>query len=132
LLSDTPGDVSASAFAGILTYSTAGSKTVYRNDTPLPDAPSLQTEARFRIKLLEDSTGGTDDTQVRFGLSAPGMTLALAFVTISTGERMVLVLDQNNGAIVGGIPFDFLDGLYHDYRIVRDPSAGTVQVFIDS
>jgi hypothetical protein len=132
LVSDTPGDVSTTAFAGILTYSTAGSKTVYRNDTPLPDAVSLQTEARFRIKLLEDWSAGTDDTQVRFGISAPGMTLALAFVTIATGERLVLVIDQNSGAIVGGIPFDFLDGLYHDYRLVRDPSAGTVQVFIDS
>lgn len=132
LVSATPGDVSTSAFAGALTYSTSGGKTVYRNDTPLPDGPSLQTEARFRIKLLNDWSGGTDDTQVRFGLSAPGMTLALAFVTISTGERFVLVLDQNNGAVVGAVPFDFLDGLYHDYRIVRDPSVGTVQVFIDS
>jgi hypothetical protein len=92
----------------------------------------LQTEARFRIKLLEDWSGGTDDTKVRIGLSAPGMTLALAFMTISTGERLVVVLDMNNGAIVGAVPFDFLDGLYHDYRIVRDPSIGTVQVFIDS
>ena len=132
LLSNTPADVSASAFAGILTYGTAGSATVYRNDTPLPDGVSLQTEARFRLKLLEDWSGGTDDTQVRFGISAPGMTLALGFITMGTGERLVLVLDQNNGAIVGAVPFDFLDGLYHDYRIVRDPSAGTVQVFIDS
>jgi len=131
LVSDTPGDVNTTVFSGILTYSTAASKTVYRNNTPLPDAVSLQTEVRFRLKLLEDWSMGTGDTKVRFGLSAPGMTLALAFKTLTTGDRFLFVLDQNSGAVVGAARFDYLDGLYHDYRIVRDPSAGTVQVFID-
>ena len=134
LVSDTPGSVNTSAFAGILTYSTTGStKTVYRNNTPLPDSPSFQTEARFRIKLLNDGSGGVADSQVRFGLSAPGMTISLAFVTIAaTQERFVLVLDENTQAILGSATFDFLDGAYHDYRIVRDPSAGEVRVFIDA
>lgn len=132
LVSETPADVSASAFSGILTYTTAGSKTAYRNNSPLPDAPSLQSEARFRLKLLNDATSGTGDSQVRFGLSAPGMTVALAFITTPLAERYVLVLDLNNGNILGSATFDFLDGAFHDYRIVRDPSAGTVQVFIDS
>jgi hypothetical protein len=126
--------VSTSAFAGILTYSTGvtGTRTVYRNNTPLPDAPGLQTEAKFRIKLLNDSTGGTGDSQVRFGLSAPGMTLGLAFVTTPLAERYVLALDMNTNAIVGAMVFDYLDGNYHDYRIVRDPALGTVQIFIDA
>lgn len=132
LVSDTPADVSASAFSGILTYTTAGSKTAYRNNSPLPDAPSLQTEARFRLRLLNDTTSGTGDSQVRFGMSAPGMTVALAFITTPLAERYVLVLDLNNGNVLGSATFDFLDGAFHDYRIVRDPGAGTVQVFIDS
>jgi hypothetical protein len=134
LVSDTPAQVSTSAFAGILTYSTGvtGTRTVYRNNTPLPDAPGLQTEAKFRIKLLNDSTGGTGDSQVRFGLSAPGMTLGLAFVTTPLAERYVLALDMNTNAIVGAMVFDYLDGNYHDYRIVRDPALGTVQIFIDA
>lgn len=134
LVSDTPANVSTSAFAGILTYSTTGAtKTVYRNNTPLPDAPSLQTEARFRLRLLNDGSGGVADSQVRFGLSAPGLTVSLAFVTVAaTQERFVLVIDQNTQAILGSTTFDFLDGAYHDYRIVRDPSAGEVRVFIDA
>lgn len=134
LVSDNPANVSASAFAGILTYATtAATRTVYRNNTPLPDAPSLQTEARFRLRLLNDGTGGVGDTQVRFGLSAPGLTVSLAFVTVAaTQERFVLVIDQNTQAILGSATFDFLDGNYHDYRIVRDPSAGEVRVFIDA
>jgi hypothetical protein len=132
LVSDTPADVSTTALAGILTYGTAGSKTVYRNDTPLPDSPSLVSEVRFRLKLLNDTTGGTGPTQVMFGFSAPGMTAALTFVTSPLGERLVLVLDLNNGNVLGSATVDFLDGAFHNYRIVRDPGRAVVQVFIDS
>jgi hypothetical protein len=134
LVSDDPGEVSASVFSGSLTYGTSavGTKTVYRNNTPLPDAPGLKTEALFRIKLLNDCTAGTGDSQVRFGISAPGMTLALAFVTSPLAERLVLVVDLNNGNVLGSVTFDYLDGNYHTYRILRDPGAGNVQVSIDA
>jgi hypothetical protein len=134
LVSDDPGQVSASAFAGVLTYSTGsgGTRTVYRNDTPLPDAPGLRTEARWRFKILADSTLGTGDSQIRVGLSAPGLTVAIAFVTTPLAERIVYVLDANNGNILGSATFDFLDGNYHTYRLVRDPGAGVVQFHIDS
>jgi len=134
LVSDNPAEVQASVLAGILTYGTTptGTKTVYRNDSPLPDAPGLQSEATFRIKLLNDATGGTGDSQVRFGMSAPGLTVALAFITEATGERRVVVFDLNSGMPVGATTFDFLDGSFHTYRIVRDPSASEVRIFIDS
>lgn len=134
LNSEDPDQVSASAFSGVLTYGTGsgGTKTVYLNNTPLPDAPSLETEASFRLKLLEDATLGTGDSQVRFGLSAPGMTVGIGFVTHSNGERFVEVFDLNNGNVMGRATVDYLDGNYHDYRIVRNPSAGLVDVFIDS
>jgi hypothetical protein len=134
LVSDAPGEVLASVFSGILTYGTSaiGTKTVYRNSTPLPDAPGLQSEAIFRIKLLSDSTSGTGDSQVRFGLSAPGLTVALAFVTSPLAERLVLVVDLNNEAVLGSVTFDYLDGNFHSYRILRDPGAGNVQISIDA
>lgn len=134
LLSDDPGQVSASAFAGILTYGTGsgGTKSVYLNNTPLPDAPGLRTEARFRFKVLADSTLGTADSQIRVGLSAPGLTVGLAFVTTAMAERIVYVVDVNNGRVLGSATFDFLDGNYHTYRIVRDPGRGVVQISIDS
>jgi hypothetical protein len=132
--SDNPGEVSVSAFSGILTYGTGGggTKTAYLNNTPLPDSPSLQTEASFRLKLLQDMTLGLGDSQVRFGLSAPGMTVAIGFVTHPSGDRFVEVYDLNNGNVMGRASVDYLDGNYHDYRIVRNPSAGLVEVFIDS
>ena len=131
---DDPSHVLRSTGAGILTYGTdsTGTRTIYRNETPLPDAPSLTTQVTFRIKVLNDASSGLGDSQIRVGLSAPGMTLALAFVTTPLGQRYVMVVDQNSGTVVGGLPFDFLDGNYHTYRIVRNPCAGVVQVFIDS
>jgi hypothetical protein len=131
---DDPTHVQRSIFSSILTYGTdgVGTRTIYRNATALPDSPSLQTEAQFRLRLANDTSGGLGDTQVRFGMSAPGYTMALAFVTAPTGKRYVLVKDLNSGFTVGGIPFDFLDGLFHTYRIVRDIGAASVQVFIDS
>ena len=133
-VSDNPANQFASVFSGVLTYGTdaTGTRTTYRNSTPLPDSISMQTEVKFRLKLLLDSTGGLGDSQVRVGFSSIGLTLGLAFVTTPLGERYVLAVDLNNGQTVGGIPFDFYDGDYHDYRIVRDPGTAAVQIFIDS
>lgn len=133
-VSDNDSHQFASAFSGVLTYGTdaVGTRTTYRNNTPLPDAISLQTEVKFRLKILQDTTGGLGDSQVRVGFSSPGATVGLAFITSPIGERYVLAVDLNNGQTVGGIPFDFYDGAYHDYRLVRDPGSATIQIFIDS
>lgn len=134
LTSDNPANVSASAFGGILTYGTnaTGTRTRYQRDTGIVDAPGLTTQAKFRVKLLSDSTGGTGDSKVRFGFSAPGLNVAVALVTSSLGERYVLVIDQTTQQILLGKPFNFLDGNFHDYRLVREPGASTVSLFIDS
>lgn len=133
-VSDDDSHQFASAFAGVLTYGTdsTGTRTTYRNNTPLTDSISLHTEVKFRLKLLQDSSGGLGDSQVRVGFSSPGLTLGLAFVTTPLGERYVIAVDLNNGMTVGGIPFDFYDGAYHDYKLVRDPLTASVQIFIDN
>jgi hypothetical protein len=133
IASDNASHVTRSSFSGILTYGTdgTGTRTIYRNATPLPNSPSLETEFKFRFKVLSDSTGGTGDSQIRVGFSAPGMTLSLAFVTSSLGERYILVKDVASDTVVGGAPFDFLDGEFHTYRLVRSPGEGTVTIYID-
>lgn len=135
LESDNPAQVTASVFSGVLTYGTGGggTKSIYKNPTSLPDATHFTTEFKFRIKLLNDASLGAGDSQVRFGFSAPGLTFGLGLVTTPLGERYVYVYDLNTGAVVGGIPFDFLDGDFHDYRILYQPGvgAGSVELFID-
>ncbi len=147
-----PANVIREVAAGVFTYGTnsSGTQTLYSNETPLPDAPSLTSQVTFTLKLLNDASLGLGDSQVRFGLSAPGMTASLAFVTMPTGKRYVLIIDQNSGSVVGGIPFDFLDGNFHRYVLIRNPTGrapgppmmghpmlgpipppGVLQVFID-
>jgi len=130
--SDVPPDVFASVAGGVLTFGSVGSRTVYKNNTTLPDAPGLQTEAKFKLRLRDDSTLGTGDTQVRFGMSCPGLTIGLAFVTTVLGDRYVYIFDLNNGNQLGAISFDFLDGVFHTYHIVRNPGNGIIRVFIDT
>jgi hypothetical protein len=129
-----PSHVTRSVFGGVLTYGTdsVGTQTLYRNATPLPDAPSMETSVKFRLKVLLDSSGGLGDSQVRFGFSAIGLTASLALVSAPTGLRYVLVIDQLSNQVIGGIPFDFYDGNYHEYRLVRKPGEGIVQVYVDS
>ena len=124
----------ATAFSGVLTYGTdgVGTRTTYRNNSPLPDSIAMQTEVKFRLKILQDSTGGLGDSQVRVGFSSPGVTIGLGFITTPLGERYVLAIDLNTGLTVGGIPFDFYDGAYHTYKMVRDPGTASIQISIDS
>jgi len=131
---DIPANVFATPFSGVLTYGTTGpTRTVYRNPTSLPDSVGLTTEIKVRMRVLQDTTFGLGDSQVRLGFSSTaGFTLSLAFVTTPLGERYVLLVDQNTLKVLGGIPFDWYDGLFHVYRMVRDPMTASVNVFVDS
>ena len=133
LASDDPTQVSRSAFDGILTYSigSIGTRSVYRNATPLPDARGLDTTTSFRVKVLQDTTYGFGDSQIRVGVSFPDVTAGLAFVTSPGGVRFVLVIDLHTGKALGSIPFDFLDGAFHTYRMTKDVQSAALQVFID-
>jgi hypothetical protein len=133
IASDEPLNVTRSVASGVLSYGTnnGGTRTVYRNPTPLMDV-NLRNEVSFRIKLANDGSNGGGDTQARFGFSAPGMTIALGLVTLATGDRYAILYDLNANTVIAGIPFDFLDGAYHVYKITRDPSAGTVDFSIDA
>ena len=130
--SDNPIHVTRSAFSGVLTFGTdiTGTRAIYRNSTPLPDSPSLETKVTFRMKVLSDGTYGLGDSQVRLGFSSTGMTVALAFVTYLSGKRYVAVLDLNAKRVLGGIPFDFLDGQSHTYELVRRPGFNEVTVSV--
>jgi len=131
--STDPTQVQASTDGTSLHYGTLGpTQTAYLNDTPLPDAPSLQTTATFRLRLEQDGSAGLGDSQVRFGLSAPGMTVGIGFVTDALGERSVQVFDLKSNVVLGYATFDYLDGQYHTYRITRDPCAKLVQVTVDT
>lgn len=134
MASDDAAHVTRQATYLHLNYGTdaTGTRTIYRNNTPLTDSPSLSTRVSFRIRVEQDGTYGLGDSQIRLGFSAIGMTVALAFKTLPSGERYVAVVDLNAQRVLAGIPFDFLDGAYHTYQIVRNPSHNTVTVTVVS
>lgn len=132
LESADPGGVSATAFASVLTYSTSNpTNTIYRNPTPLTDPVGLNTKVSFRLKLLNDATAGTGDTGVRFGFNAFGLTAALAFISTPLGDREVRLLDLNSNTTLGAIPFDFLDGGYHVYQLIKNVETASIDFLID-
>ena len=134
LAADNVSHVAATSGAGTLTFGTdvVGTRAIYRNATPLTDAPSLSTAVTFRMKVISDGTFGLGDSQIRLGFSGLGVTLALAFVTLPSGGRSVLVLDLHGHVILGGIPFDYLDNMFHTYQIVRNPGQHAVTVSVVS
>jgi len=129
-VSEDPTQVSASVGAGILTYGTGpvGTRTIYRNATPLTDAPGLNVEASYRIRIAQDTSFGLGDTCMRVGLSGLGYTVGLAFLTSTIGERLVMAYDMKDGRVLGSIKFDFYDGAFHTYKIIRDVSHGTIRI----
>lgn len=132
--SDDPSHVNVTSTYLHLNYGTdaTGTRTIYRNNTPLTDSPSLSTRLTFRMRVEQDGTYGLGDSQVRLGFSGLGMTLALAFKTLPSGERYVAVVDLHAQNVLGGIPFDYLDGAFHTYQIVRNPGHNTVTVTVVS
>ena len=110
-----------SVSSGVLSYSTVApfTTTAYTNNTPLPDVLGHNLKVSWRVKISQDGSFGLGDSEVRLGFSAPGLTLALAFVTYPTGERLVLVKDLKAHKVVAGLPFDFLDNAFHTYMVER-------------
>lgn len=134
LQSDSPGDTTTTVSSGVLTYSTSATpnnNTIYRNATPLTDSVGLQARVDFKIKVVSDSSLGLGDSGIRFGFNALGLTASLAFVTTPLGDREVRLLDLNTNLILGAIPFDFLDGLFHVYRLEKNPVTNMLDVSID-
>jgi hypothetical protein len=133
LASDDQSQVSTTVFGGVLTYSigNTGTASLYRNATPLTDPVGLDTTVDFRLKLVNDGTGGTGDSGVRFGFSAIGLTAALAFVTTPFGDREVQLVDLNSNTVLGAIPFDYLDGSFHVYRLVKNVVEWVIDFYID-
>lgn len=133
LSSEDPSQVSTTISGGVLTYSVGSTptQTIYRNATPLTDPVGLSSKVDFNLRLLGDSTLGTGDSGVRFGFSALGMTAALAFVTTPFGEREVQLVDLNTSEILGAIPFDYLDGNFHTYRLIKNIVSQSLDFLID-
>jgi hypothetical protein len=134
LLADFPGQVITQPILSTLNFGTGplGTRAAYVNPTPIPDVRSLRNETVFRIRVGADTSLGTGDTHMRFGVVSTDIAIGLGFLTSEDGRRYVLAYDLTNGNVVGGLAFDFMDGQTHTYRIVRDPNTRMVEVRADT
>jgi hypothetical protein len=131
--STTPSEVTTTVLGGELTYSvgSSGATTIYRNPTPLTNETSFTTTLEFKLKLVVDSSLWSGDSGVRFGFSAWGLSAALAFVSVASGEREVQLLDLHSNEVLGAISFDYLDSDYHTYQLIRNVEEGSLDFLID-
>lgn len=127
IVSEDPSAVSASLMTAgptdFLRYETMGpgTRTAYMAKTGLTDAPSLDYEAVFRIRMNTVVLGADGDSGVYVGVGGaggPGYTVGIGFDEIA-GVRYVKLRDMNSGTDVFRRAFDWNDGSFHTYSILK-------------
>lgn len=137
IVSENPSDVSLSLMtSGLeehLRYEISGPSTsAYVNMAQYPMFPdSFSMTVRVRIA----SSPLTEDSGIYVGLSGSanvlGYTIAIGWGGLGA-SRYVKLQDMNSGEILDRIPFDWLDGSFHDYNLSYDGLTQMFRLTIDS
>lgn len=106
-----------------LRVGTSGSGTAmaYVAKTGLTDQPSMGFRATFRVRITSWAYGPDGDTGIYVGVSGasgPGFTAAVGFVN-DLGVKSVVLKDLNSGKRVASRAFDWGDGSFHQYVVVK-------------
>lgn len=124
----------ASFLGGAVRMTAAGGGVTYAKANGIPDAPSLRLEFEARLKVASF----VYDPEVETGLYAgfvssigPGVAAGIGFDALSN-IPYVKVQDVNANKAVLRIPFDWSDGAFHTYRLVRDPETDNIILTIVS
>lgn len=113
----------------VLRYGTAGSgllETVYRRDTGIPDDPSLEVELTVSLRVNAFLNVPNVDTGIYAGMlssSGPGVAVAIGFDAIDN-VPYVKLQDVNADVPVFRAPFNWADGSFHTFKIVKDAATG--------
>lgn len=137
IVSDDPASVTAVLISGpsdFLRYGTIspGTRTAYMANTGLTDAPSLDYEATFKVRINSATLDSNGDTGVYVGVggsSGPGYTAAIGFDYID-GVRYVKIQDLNAGVAVFRRAFDWNDGNFHTYKLVKRTATNSLSLVI--
>ena len=130
------GTAAVSSGAGTLTYGTtvAPMTTAYRKETGLPDATSLRFEVSVRMRINTWSADPNVDTGVYAGFLSsmgPGVAAAVGFDAIDD-IPYVKIQDVNSDVTLFRVPFDWSDGAFHSYTLVRNPITDSLSLVISS
>jgi hypothetical protein len=130
------GTAFVSSGAGVLTYGTtvAPMTTAYRKETGLPDVTSLRFEMTVRMKINTWSADPNIDTGIYAGFLSsmgPGVAAAVGFDAIDD-IPYVKIHDVNSDVALFRVPFEWNDGSFHSYTLVRDPVTDSLSLVISS
>jgi len=139
ILSDDPSSVSVTMMSAgpidFMRYGTIGTtRTAYESRSGLPDSISVKFEMTLSIRInsvFSPSTNLDSGIYVGFsGIAGPfGFTAGIGFEKLGS-FRFVKVQDLNSGKTLFRRPFDWEDGNFHTYRLVRDLKRNSLQLII--
>lgn len=134
----TPGvSLQTSGPLNVLRYETVSTgpvETVYKKNTHLPDSPSIDGEMTVSMRINAFSYSTDVDTGIYAGIlsdSSPGVSVAIGFDAIAN-IPYVKLQDVNTNKPVFRVPFNWADGAFHTYKIVKNSKTGTISLVIVS
>jgi len=121
----------------VLRYGTTVSgpvETAYRRRTGIPDDPSIGVEMTISMRINAYPAGSDVDTGIYAGMlskAGPGVAVAVGF-DVMGDIPYVKLQDVNANEAVFRAPFNWGDGSFHTYKIVRDPVTGNYGLVVVS
>jgi hypothetical protein len=135
IITDGPDSPTTAIIPGYLRYTAVGSTStsVCRNDSAIPD-----TDHRFELtttlRINSWPAGPNIDTSVYAGFLSSiggGVAAAIGF-DIVNNIPYVKIQDVNSNTTMYRVPFNWADGNFHTYKMVRDIVTDTIKLVVVS
>lgn len=111
-----------------------GVTAAYRKGTGLPDSSSLRFELEVRMRVSSYSYSPDVDTGMYAGFlsnAGPGVAAAVGFDALNNIPYLK-IQDVNADVPLFRVPFNWADGLFHTYKLVRDERTNSISLVIVS
>jgi len=135
IITDGPDSPTTALVGSNLRYTAVGSSStsVCRNDSAIPD-----TDHRFELtttlRINSWPAGSNVDTSIYAGFLSsigPGVAAAIGFDVVNN-IPYVKIQDVNSNTTMYRVPFDWTDGNFHTYKMVRDVVTDSIKLVIVS
>lgn len=111
-----------------------GSKTVYRSKTGLTGSTSLDIDVTVSVRINNAYIDDDGDSNVYVGMNGvagPGFSVAIGFeVDVVSGGCYVKLQDLKAGKNVFKRLFNWNDGQFHTYRVLRDAETNSMNLIV--
>lgn len=118
----------------VLRYGVSSEISRYASATGIPDMSSLGFELEVTMRVNSFTYSPNVDTGIYAGLLSmigPGISPAIGFDALNN-IPYVKIQDVNRNIPLFRVPFNWADGNFHTYKIVRDAKTNTIGLVIVS